>query len=784
MAFSYILSIRGQIGCLCILFYIAWTYFSVRRRRTVAHTLFSALIIISIIDLIFDMITVYTVNHIEETPMLLNRAFHVVFVSTLAAVLFIIFMYIRSLAYEDYKFRHYWLIPLLLSVLAVTFLPFSITESPYGNYSSGPFLTVAFVCAYSYFFLSFVTLIIRRKYIEKKSMYAIMISLSSLMAVTILQGLYPELLITSIGLTIINVALFYTVESPDAMLIEELAAERVKAESANQAKSMFLAQMSHEIRTPINAILGMNEMVLRQSDPAIREYAVNIDEAGKTLLALINSILDFSKIEDGKMELLSVPYDVPSVINNLIHSIQERALSKGLDLQLEIDPQLPTGLIGDDVRMTQVIMNLLTNAVKYTPRGSVTLIMKAVEQTDEEISLYVEVKDTGIGIKSEDISKLFVSFQRIEEKRNHNIEGTGLGMSIVSRLLQMMDSKLEVKSVYGEGSAFSFTVKQKISDRTPIGDMNERFMKSREKIIDKIAFKAPKARVLIVDDNAMNLKVARNLLGLYGIVPDLASSGAEAITKMRGTHYHVVCMDHMMPQMDGIETFKKLQEENLVPEDTVMLMMTANAVVGARENYLAAGFRDYISKPIEIEKMQEKMLAYLPDELIEKQTEKEEREQEQEQEFLEFFPEEPVKEPVVKELQIPKKTPAEAARARDDAGLKMALANLGIDAQTGLKFCAMSMDFYRELLSDLTNEAAEKTAGLNEFYEKKDYANYEILIHAIKGILRSIGEGRLSELAYELEQAAKKEAADTVSEKHPQFTEQYLSLTEKLRELL
>ena len=387
------------------------------------------------------------------------------------------------------------------------------------------------------------------------------------------------------------------------------------ADAANKAKSDFLANMSHEIRTPINAILGMNEMILHESqEPAIIEYSANIGNAGKTLLSLVNTILDFSKIEDGKMEIIPVSYDTASVINNLVHSIQERARDKGLELAVDVDESLPSVLWGDDIRISQVIMNLLTNAVKYTERGTVTFSVREQAREGDSIDLLVSVKDTGIGIREEDLHKLFQSFERIEEKRNRNIEGTGLGMAIVSRLLPMMGSQLEVSSVYGEGSEFSFTLRQKIVDERPIGNYAERLRAGAQQQAHQAGLLASGAKVLVVDDNEMNLKVAANLLKLVGIAPDLAGSGPDAIERIRETDYDVVFLDHMMPKMDGIETLQELRRQGLPHEGTRVIALTANAIVGAKETYLAAGFDDYLSKPIELSKLEAVLIRCLPEE--------------------------------------------------------------------------------------------------------------------------------------------------------------------------
>lgn len=505
---------------------------------------------------------------------------------------------------------------------------------------------------------------------------------------------------------------------------ERMQAAADTAIAAGKAKSRFLAQMSHEIRTPINAVLGMNEMILRETaDKTILDYASSIQTAGRTLLSLINSILDFSKIEEGKMEIVPVEYDTTSVVNNLVASISERAKNKNLDLIVEVDPQLPSRLIGDDVRVSQVIMNLLTNAVKYTPQGSVRFCVRGGERRDGSIQLMVSVEDTGIGIREEDIPRLFESFERLDEVRNHNIEGTGLGMSIVMGLLKRMDSHLEVKSVYGQGSVFSFAIAQRIADETPIGDFAQRLAVS-QRATDAKSLAAPEARVLVVDDNEMNLKVAKNLLKLFGIVPDLAFSGYETVDYMRRKHYHIVFLDHMMPKMDGVETLVTLRREHLLPEDTVVVVLTANAVNGAREQYLAAGFDDYLSKPIDVSKLEGQLRRYLPAELC---TEQEEQPRKQE-------------EPVQEEQP-------------DDA--VSALTAAGYDTEAALRYAAGDRDFYLELVTGFAQSAAGNRTIIRRDWKERDFGDYQIRVHALKSTARQIGANELSELALAQEMAAK-----------------------------
>ena len=731
-----------------VMLYVTWTYFSAKRRPNIAHKMFSVLLFCSITNILFDMITVYTINHVHEIPLGLNHFLHIIYMSSMAGTMYFFFLYIRNLAFGNSRLKFYHWIPLIIAISGSIFLPFDYVESPYGNYSWGPYATVAFVSAYFYFLCSAVIMIRRWKYMEKKTRRSIGISMVFLLANAVLQGMYPEILITSVSITLITIALFYTVESPDMLLIEMLKDEQEKAHSANRAKSVFLAQMSHDIRTPINAVLGMNEMILRETDnPDIKDYSSNIKEAGTTLLALINTILDFSKIEDNKMEILSVEYETASVINNLVNSIYNRARSKGLYFEIDVDESLPSVLIGDDVRVTQVIMNLLTNAVKYTEKGTVTLSIRREKSDADSVDIRVTVTDTGIGIKKEEISGLFDSFPRLDEERNRNIEGTGLGMAIVSRLLKMMGSKIEVDSVYGVGSTFSFTLRQQIKDATPIGDYKKSLEEHRKDMVTEVSFIAPDAKVLIIDDNAMNHKVAKNLLKLFQIVPDQAMSGAEGIEYTKQNTYDIICLDHMMPEMDGIETLDRMHAGDLLPDHTVVLAMTANAVVGAKEMYLERGFDDYISKPIEVEVLIRKLRKYLPPEKI-----REEKTYGGEV-ALEFSPSE--------------------ATDSEPADVMPKLEALGLDVKQGLSHCMDDEEFYLELVSDFYKGQKEKSLELQQFLDKEDAKEYAVLAHAIKGNARTLGIPDLPDWALQLEEAGKRGDMDYIKENHAAFLSEY-----------
>ena len=399
--------------------------------------------------------------------------------------------------------------------------------------------------------------------------------------------------------------------------MSQLEEQKRIADEANRAKSSFLANMPHEIRTPINAVLGMDEMIIRESsEKNIRSYARDIKTAGRTLLSLINDILDFSKIEEGRMEILPTQYDLSSVINDLVNMIRSRAEKKGLKFDVTIDSNVPHILYGDEIRIKQVAINILTNAVKYTNEGSVHMTVGFSKLDDDHISLAFVIEDTGIGMKEEEMDKLFSPFSRMEEKRNRTIEGTGLGMSIVRQLLDLMGSRLDIESVYGEGSKFSFAIRQKVVNWESMGDISDRFAKDADDAeVYHELFHAPDANILVVDDTEVNLSVFCNLLKQTKVAVDTALSGKEALALAKGKHYDIIFIDHMMPDMDGIETLHRLTEDTDV-SSAVCVALTANAVSGAREMYLEAGFADYLSKPVDGKRLEEMIRKYLPEDKI------------------------------------------------------------------------------------------------------------------------------------------------------------------------
>ncbi len=402
----------------------------------------------------------------------------------------------------------------------------------------------------------------------------------------------------------------------DIMNIER---EKQKAIFKSESKDKFLANMSHEIRTPINTVIGMNEMILRENkDTAIREYAKNIENASHMLLSLINDVLDFSKIEAGKLDMNNNPYELAAALNDVITGIKVRAQNKDLMLKCNIDQTLPSVLKGDEIRVKQILNNLLSNAVKYTDVGSISLDVSG-HQDDNIYTLVVSVKDTGMGIKKEDMESLFDSFQRLELHKNRYIEGTGLGLAITRQLINQMKGSIDVSSEYGKGSCFVVRIPQEIVDIKPIGEL-ERAQSNREveevtQQEDKQYLYAPQASVLVVDDNKMNLTVVKALLKRSKIQLDLAMGGEECLTMTRKKKYDLILMDHMMPEPDGVETLHLLRKEDDNPnQNATVVVLTANAIEGAKEMYINEGFADYLAKPVVGEKLEEVLAKYLKNE--------------------------------------------------------------------------------------------------------------------------------------------------------------------------
>ena len=519
-------------------------------------------------------------------------------------------------------------------------------------------------------------------------------------------------------------------------IVEQKAQE---AEAAAQAKEDFLANMSHEIRTPMNAITGMVELALRNDElPAQeKEYLYSIRAAGEELVSIIDDILDVTKIRSGTLEITEEEYEITSLVHDAVSTIQMMLEEKQVALLVDVNPDIPSRLRGDDVRIKQIMMNLLSNAAKYTERGTIHLTVESAPVSGESnmIDLKVSVTDTGIGIAEEQLKDLFTKFKQADSNRNRSKGGSGLGLVISKRLIDLMRGTIFAKSVLGQGSEFTFTVRQEVIDARPCiatdpqtvlkpsSDQEGRVAtraSRRKKEGKNTTFAAPDAKVLLVDDNKVNLKVAEGLLRPYRMHLDTADSGRLAIDMMQSQSYDLVFMDHMMPIMDGVEATRIIRGMSDERFKTVPIVaLSANAVRGARELFLEAGMNDFVPKPIEMRVMDRVLRKWLPaDKIISNRD----------------ADDEPLKEEAVS----------------DTAGA-LSWKMEGIDVAVGMKYSGDDENLYREVLSDYMDTIEEKANIIEKAVEEEDLETYTIEVHSLKSISKSIGALELSDLAKDLE---------------------------------
>lgn len=540
-------------------------------------------------------------------------------------------------------------------------------------------------------------------------------------------------------------------------MVHKLEVEKTLAEEETKAKNIFLANMSHEIRTPINVVLGMDEMILRESaEEQIRRYAFSIQRSGNSLLTLVNNVLDFSEMEAGKMELSAEKYDLQGLIYDLQERVRPGIKEKSLHFKMDIDPMIPRFLCGDFIRLKQCMMNILLNAIKYTKKGEVYFSVRLQEVREEQVLLQVRVRDTGVGIKKEDMERLFTAFERIDKTKNRTISGTGLGLNIVQRLLSMMDSGLEVESQYGKGSSFAFSVWQKILEQEPIGEMEDHVnidsVTGKEK---QKTFHAPHGEILMVDDTEMNLVVTGSLLKETRLRIDMATSGKEALAMIGRKTYDVLLLDHMMPEMDGIELLHKIREDKDNPNSTKpCIVLTANAVTGARERYINEGFNDYMSKPVNGRALELLLLKYLPPEKV---------------------------------TIVERKTPVEESGAEKEHSSSFEVqwyeALEGIDGDIGVKNCG-SKEAYQAVLGIFYESIEPNIEEIEQYFKDNDWHSYTVKVHAMKSSAQIIGAIALGEMAQHLEDAGKAGNAAFIREQHERFVEGYRNYQDILKNLV
>jgi len=541
----------------------------------------------------------------------------------------------------------------------------------------------------------------------------------------------------------------------DDLLEKTLQAKKAEkqAQIATEAKSNFLANMSHEIRTPINTIMGMDEMILREtSEQVVEEYALDIKTASQNLLSLINDILDITKIESGKLGIVKGEYDFMSLMHDVLNNVVLRAKEKNLELKLNIASNIPCNMLGDDIRIKQVLTNIITNAVKYTQEGYIEITATCKKSFGEYVELTFSVKDTGIGIKPEDIKRMFESFERLEVNRNRNIEGAGLGMPITQNLLKMMGSTLNVDSTYGEGSTFSFTISQEVVNPEPIGDFEQKLKQLTSNYEYSTSFEAPNATFLVVDDNAMNRKVFVALLRDSKVKVVEAENGYDCLQLIKNQHFDMIFLDHMMPGMDGVETFKAMAKlEGNKCLGTPVIALTANAIAGAKERYLTLGFHGFLSKPVVPAQLEKTIRDFLPESLLE---------------YHEPDAKDEARKNRVKKIELP-----------DIEGIDWDYALLHFP-DTNMVF-QTAVDFYDSIMFERDE--------ILRYYKDIDSGNtledYRIKVHAVKSMANTIGATALGGLAKTCEFAAKDNNIDRIKAITPILIEELEIMHDRLKVL-
>lgn len=795
---------------------------------------FRNLVLLIILATLADVITAVDISYAASLPHWFNILINTLYFLLTAYLLFYYIVYIGSFLGQERKSKNQMAMTgvlvvyvLLLIVNCFTGILFYFDEN--SVYSHGIIYYIIYGFNFTFVIDGVCLGLVNRKFLPPRQLFSILLFSFLEISGCIVQAVFlPDYLIILFASAVSMVVIMFALETPDykrlTIALDELKESerklqianenairaRKEAEEANQAKSAFLAAMSHEIRTPINGVLGMNSIIMKETkDSMIREYSKNIENAGNGLLALVNDILDFSKIESGKMEVIPCEYHLSDVLSACYNMVFLRARDKGLDILFENNTTIPNTLYGDEPKIRQIITNLITNAIKYTEKGMVLLTADWEMGERNEMVLIISVKDTGMGIKKENIGKLFDAFTRLDEQKNRNIEGTGLGLKITKQYLDLMDGTIEVESEYGAGSEFTVRIPQTIvGSNDELGEFaNYVHISTEEEAAKTYRFRCPKGKILIADDVEMNLKVLRGLLKDTGLLIDTVNSGKEAIEMVGKVAYDVILLDHIMPEMDGIETLQVIQSmDKIFNPKTPVIMLTANFSISAAEEYKGKGFTDYLTKPVKESELNAMLIKYLPSELVSVLDESAETKevasadavkdnstlatQMTAQATTQEVTQNAIHTETVSSVMASTESSAMSSsevsnesitKPKSESESKLETKYGFLDINVGLEYCMNDENLYVEIVREF--RTGSKYDELQELFDKEDWKNYEIIIHGIKSSAKTIGALEVSDLAQGLEVSIKDENYDFVKNNHYIFMRKYGRLLDNLDEI-